>query len=360
MKNVTMKDVAKKAGVSLPTVSEVLNNRRTFASQATRERVQKIARQLNYQPNFLARSLKMGKTKCIGLMGSLAMANLNFPYFQDTIASVENSLVKLTDQYSLNIFGANYNETYKKSIELIRKGIVEGLLLIILAIDLKKFAEKLKPVLDDCRLPFVVIHSTSQTLGFNNVGLDSFYGGYLAGDHLGRLGHKEVWVYALKGDMESPQTMEIIRGFKKGLADHGASWPEQNVIWQGHPEACHTFHAAYRTMLEVKTVPSALFVSDNEAAAGVLRALDKRGVRVPQETAVISFNNAKSIPYCEEELSTVIHPVEQKAEQAVALLLDILEGRKSTEAVHQTIIKPWLEVKESCGGKKIVNNSRQF
>lgn len=352
MKQITMMDVAKKAGVCRSTVSEILNDKTNFVSQKTRERVLKVARDLNYRPNYFAKSIRMGKTSCIGLMGSMTFANLSIPYFAHLAAAVEESLAEATDEYSLNIFGARYTPTYEKSVELIKKGLVDGLIFIILAEDLKKFHNLLQPILDDLRLPFVVLHSTRKELPYNNVGIDSFHGGYLAGEHLVNLSHKDIWVYEDQHD--SPQAQEILDGFKKSLADKGVEWDTGKTL--GAPSTEGFYQSAIRSMLGLKEVPPALFVPHEEAAAGCLHGLEQRGVRVPEDTAIVSFNEAEPTPFFIDVLTSVRHPMQEKARAGVNMLLDLLAGRRDKDQVHSQTIKPWLEVKQSCGAKKQIGS----
>jgi LacI family transcriptional regulator len=355
--NVTTYDIAQMAGISQTTVSKILNNKGDMISSETRERVQKIMLELNYKPNFMARALKTGKTESIGVMGSLTLANFDSPYFSGLVSSMEESLSRHTSQYSLNIFGANYHghsglETFEKSAELVRKGMVDGLIFIILAFDLKNFEKTMKPVLDELQLPFVVIHSTSRKLGYNNVGVDSFHGGYLAGQHLASLGHKEIWLYEIETELYSPQYIEVKEGFRKALADYGVNWNEQMVIKHiKSKDKAGIYQEAYQTILKTEKIPPAMFVYIDDAAVGVLHALEERGIRVPEDTAIVSIDSAKPNQYYETTLTSVRHPVQQKAETAVTMLFDVLEGRKKREIVQHTIIKPWLEVRKSCGAK---------
>lgn len=345
MNKVTTYDIARKAGVSQTAVSKILNKKDQMIGEETRQRVLRITKELNYQPNYLARSLKLGRTRCIGLMGSTTMADFNFPYFSDMAAAVENALADMTKDYSLNLFGANRHETLEKSLELIKKGMVDGLLIIVLSRDIATFEKHMKPLLDEYNIPFVVIHSLSRTLAYNNVGINSFKTGYLAGAHLCSLGHKNIKYYMLHEG--TPQGAEILNGFKKALADQGIKWQNNIIQHKATVDPRNVYHAVYRTITELKEIPPALVAPTEGAAIGVYRALTDRGIRVPDETALVGLNDALPVTYFEEEITAVRHPINEKARAAMKMLLDILAGKKKRDEVYQETLEPWLEVRKS-------------
>lgn len=346
MPTVTLKTIAKKCGVSEAAVSRVLNNKGDWESKGTKEKILAAAKSLNYRPNYFARSLTQGRTNCIGLMGSLNFAHLNYPYNSDLAASVEDALATLSSDYSLNLFGANHNQTYEKSIELIKKGMVDGLLLIVLSGDLPMFEEKMKPILDECRVPFVVMHSLSRDLPFNNVGVDSSRAGYLAAEHLVSRGYRDIGFYSIY--THTPQIQEVINGFKKGLEDNGRAWDDKMVLKPvaGQPDG-NSYSTIYRTIMEMKNPPRAIFAPTETQAIGIYQALQDRRVKIPEETALVLFNDALPVMYFEDKITAVRHPIKEKAQAAVTMLLDILSGKKSRERVYQETMKPWLEVRKS-------------
>lgn len=242
---VTLNDIAQRVGITRQAVSAVLNKKESFVGKATREKVLKVAHELNYQPNFFAKSIRMGKTRCIGLMGGVTGITFHVPYYSLLATYTERALTELVDDYSLVLFGANHNQTYDKSMELISKGLVDGLVIIVPPMNLEHFDKKVKPQLKKVNLPFVVIHSISRELNFNNVGFNSFQGGYLAGQHLVSLGYKDIGFYLRRE--ENPQQTEIFNGFKKALDEHGIDLPNKSLIYTRDPRKLDHYYRASDT-----------------------------------------------------------------------------------------------------------------
>lgn len=349
MRKVTMKDIAEKAGISRPSVSMILNNKPYSVTKETRERVWRIARELKYKPNHSAQSLKTGRTNCIGLLGSLQIINME-DYNQARVAGgIQQCMEQTKSRYSLNILGANFGGTSEESFEIIQKGMVDGLILIIKAFDLEKFERDLLPQLNDIDLPFVAVHSTSLKSAYNNIGLDCRYAGYCAAEHFIRLGHRDIGYYlCLTGN---PVFDEALEGFKKAFSDYRLEWKDGFIFQPERPRSAQgpSFNRIYDTIKTVKEFPRALFVPQDDAAYAVIKALRERGIRVPEDVAVIGFDDEVRLPYFDLELTTVHHPFHEKGAAAISLLLDILERRKEREKVHQEILKPHLVVRKTCG-----------
>jgi DNA-binding LacI/PurR family transcriptional regulator len=346
MSIITMKKIAEKAGISQPAVSNILNNKKSFVSQATRERVLKIAQELNYRPNYFARSLKKGRTNCIGLMGSLKMIDLSAYCYTQTAQAVEEALSETKSKYSLVIFGANFTDTHEKSLELVERGMVDGLILVIFSPFLRQFETGLMPRLVRGNLPFVVVHSTSRKLAYPNVGFNSHQAGYLAAEHFVRLGYGEI-TYFLR-DRTNPQLLETLAGFKQALIDCRMEWTDQRNLIQPQGGAGHHL---INTFGELPRLPRAVFFPDEVDAYGMLNFCRTRNVRVPEEVAVIGFDDEKPAVYFQTDLTTIHHSFEEKGHTAVRMLTAMLEGRLEPNAAHQEIIQPRLVVRKTCGAQ---------
>jgi LacI family transcriptional regulator len=341
-----MSDVAKKAGISRKYVSGILNdNASVWVSQKTRERVKKIARELNYRPNHFARSLKTGKTYSIGLMGSLSIVDVSAYCFAKTTWGVETELAEARSAYSLIMFGANFQDSEEKSRELIERRMVDGLIFMILSPDLEKFNRTLVPLLRRINTPFVVVHSTSAELPYHNVGLDSRRAGYLAAEHFIRRGFESSGFF-LRDD-RNPQIMEMLEGFKKAWTAGGRAWSDLQII-RPQPSQDQELHdGAYNAVAVPGPLPRALFFPEDASAYAAIDAYAARGVRVPQDLAVIGCDD-EIIPYVKMRLTSVHHPFAEKGREAVKMLTGILDG-KDRGKVRQVILKPHLVVRETCG-----------
>ena len=348
MPNITMKEIAKRAGVAQPTVSKVLNNKYQDIKPETRERVLKVIKELNYQPNYMASSLRSGKTYNIGLTGGNIL-NFHFRYFSDIAACMEDALIDVDPRYSLIIFGSNYSESHKKAMELIKTKMTEGLLFVLISENIENFKKVTAPFLNAIDLPFVAIHSVSQKLPFNNAGVDTEHGGYLAGKYLAEKGRKDIRLYGYNYRM--PQIQDMVKGLSRGMAEHGLKYDQSKVILPSRPLESQGYsramiRTAYQTIMELDTCPEALVVPHDDLAIGAARAVKDRGWQTGEEIEIVYFNTAEPNPYLEKELPNVTHPVKEKSAAAMKMLIDILENKIDTNAVHQELLKPTLVLPE--------------
>jgi LacI family transcriptional regulator len=339
-----MKEVAKRAKVSKAAVSQVLNNRETMVSQETRERILTAARELNYRPNYFARALKMKKTQCIGLMGSLGLANFNVRYFSDVTAGIENAMASQKSNYSLLIFGAHGSESMEKNIELINKGLVDGLLLIIVSDQIQLFEKKLLPAIQDVKIPFVVIQTHSKKLQYNNVGFDLVKAGYLGAKHLLGNGRTDIRYYTVPHHNPEQQA-DIMEGIKQAHKEQGLEWDKDKDkilrhSWKDHNWALNV--NSYLTIRDMTEIPDAILAFSNNAAAGIVRAVKEKGLRVPEDISVIGINNALPVQEHEWEFPTVYNPITEKTAAAVRILNEILEGKRGIDTIHSEVMEPRL------------------
>jgi LacI family transcriptional regulator len=192
----------------------------------------------------------------------------------------------------------------------------------------------------------VVIHSVSRPLAYHNVGLDSRLGGELAARHLLSLGYHRTMFFMQ--DSRSWQAQEIYQGFQDAFRQQQAPWDQHQMReidsgrWNGF------FPAAYHAVRELPELPRAIFCIMDTTAYGVLKALKERGVRVPQDVAVMGFDDERIHPFMDHELTTIHHPIEEKSAAAVNLLLEILANRQDRGQVRQIILKPHLVVRSTC------------
>jgi DNA-binding LacI/PurR family transcriptional regulator len=344
--SVTIKDIALRAGVTHSAVSKVLNNRESFVGAETREKILNAVKQLNYRPNYFARSLKKGRTNCIGLMGSMKMIDLSAYCYAQTAQAVEEALSEAKSKYSLVIFGANFTDTHEKSLELVERGMVDGLIFIILSPQLAAFESAVWPRLRSYNLPFVVIHATSQKLAYPNVGFDSRQAGYLAAEHFIKLGHGEITFFMR--DHKNPQLRETLAGFRQALTDRHIEWTDQRNLIQSQGDVKNYIVGTFGNR---PRLPRAVFFPDEVDAYGMLDFCRTRGVRVPEDVAVIGCDDEKPASYFQTDLTTIHHAFEEKGHAAVRMLTAMLEGKLKPNGDHQEILRPRLVVRKTCGVK---------
>ena len=142
----------------------------------------------------------------------------------------------------------------------------------------------------------------------------------------------------------------MFTGFCRALADQNIAWNDKKMIHHLYSDNRETvFREAYQAALNLKQIPPALFVTNDEVAIGLIKGFRERGIRVHEDCAIVAFNTAKPVEFFEDELTAVHHPIFEKAENALSILMNILDGKRSRDEVHTKIIKPHLEIRKTCG-----------
>jgi len=308
----TIRDVAKACGVSVATVSGVLNNTPDAAGPETRERVWEMIRQMNYSPNAVARGLSHRRMNTIGVVmeysgwGSLITDQHLGPIVDGIVA--QNSRQR---QKTLL-----YTEPWSDAIANIpamSDGFCDGLLLIVPIVSDEFFTR-----LSERRTPFVIIGDDRSEPGFSIVDLDNIDAGRQMTEHLIGLGHKRIAM--LRGHDDHRSSHLRAKGYIAALQEAGLPYdPALDIRGEYH------FESGNERTLEVlerspHVRPTALFCGDDRIALGALEALKTRGVRVPEEMSVVGINDSVEGALREVPLTTLRQPGHEIGETAVILL----------------------------------------
>lgn len=305
MARVSMRDVALLAGVSGQTVSRVVNDS-PRVDPATRDRVERAMRQLGYRPHRAARALRTGRTHTIGLVVS-------------TLATVGNSrmLQAVTDAaaqrgYALTVVTATGASALAEAFERLRDQGVDGAIVLNEATAIARDAG----VPEDVRVVVVDSHADER---FTVVQSDHEAGARLATGHLLDLGHATVW--HLAGPQESFAAAERERGWRAALEGAGVVAPP---VVRGDWSAA-SGSAQGRALAERPDV-SAVFAANDQMALGLLRALAEAGRRVPEDVAVVGFDDVADSADYRPPLTTVHQDFDGLGERAVAALIAAIDG----------------------------------
>jgi len=325
----TIKDVAKRAGVSTTTVSHVINKTR-FVAEETRNAVWQAIKELHYSPSAVARSLKVNHTKTLGLLATSSEA----PYFAEIIEAVENHC--FDKGYTL-ILGNAHNDLQKQRayLSMMAQKRVDGLLVMC-----SEYPDDLLQMLEENRnIPMGVMDWGESRADFTDTVLDNaFQGGYLAGRYLIERGHREIG--AIPGQMERNTGGGRHAGFLKALEEAGIQ-PRAEWIVQGDFEP-ESGYQAMQQILSQKQRPTAVFCGGDIMAMGAICAADEMGLRVPQDISVIGYDNVRNARYFAPALTTVHQPKAQLGEKALEMLLDRITSKREvsqTIEVHPTLIE---------------------
>ncbi|MDT0174947.1 HTH-type transcriptional repressor PurR [Pantoea sp. RRHST58] len=330
----TIKDVAKRAGVSTTTVSHVINKTR-FVAEETRNAVWQAIQELHYSPSAVARSLKVNHTKTLGLLATSSEA----PYFAEIIEAVEHHCFERG--YTL-ILGNAHNDLQKQRayLSMMAQKRVDGLLVMC-----SEYPDDLLKMLEENRnIPMVVMDWGESRGDFTDTVLDNaFQGGYLAGRYLIERGHRDIG--AIPGQLERNTGGGRHAGFLQALEEAGISVrPEWIVQGDFEPESGYQ---AMQQILQQKQRPTAIFCGGDIMAMGAICAADEMGLRVPQDISVIGYDNVRNARYFTPALTTVHQPKAELGEKALEMLLDRITSKRE---VSQTIeVRPTLIERRSVG-----------
>ena len=322
---VTRNDVARLAGVSTAVVSYVLNESKNV-SPTTAAKVHDAVAMLGYRPNQAARALRLGSPEMLGMI----VPDTTDPFFAHLTHEVELA----AEERGLALLTANADGSPDRERRLMEKFVSRGIDGMLLSSSLSR-PDLRSMLLSD--VPLVLLNQYEDTPGAHTVGVDLREGARLGVGHLAEHGHRTVGV--IVGETSDGTLDARHGGWSSAIAEFGLT--AGPVVRQAFSSSGG--YAAGRELLETKTLPSALFVSSDRMAIGLLLALHQAGVRVPEDVALVSFNGVSDAAFSWPPLTTVAQPVPEMARAAVAALVDRRAG------VSAQLFLPSLVRRASCG-----------
>lgn len=302
----TMKDIARLAGVSTSTVSHVINGSR-FVSDEMRQKIEKVVKELNYKPSLVARSLKIKETNTIGM---LVTASSN-PFFAEVIRQVE----RYCERHNYHLLLVNTDgeaQNLKKHLDRLLRKQVDGLLLMC-----AEPMELEEDLLANIALPMVIIDWWNQPLNADKVHENSELGGYLATNSLIQAGFTEIAI--ITGELFKPLAMQRLNGYKRSLLEHHLPIYPEWII-----EGQFSFQTGLEKGLQLLSQtprPKAIFAMSDSIALGLYQAVWQLGLNIPQDVAIIGYDNIELSQYLAPPLSTIHQPKARLAKNAVELLI---------------------------------------
>ena len=325
----TIKDVAKRAGVSTTTVSHVINKTR-FVAEDTKVAVLEAIGQLHYSPSAVARSLKINRTKSIGLLASTSEA----PYFAEIIEAIEQQCFERG--YTL-VLCNSHNDLDKQRayLAMLAQKRVDGLLVMC-----AEYPAALLDMLEDYRhIPMAVMDWGDTRRDFTDTIIDNaFAGGYMATRYLLDRGHRDIG--AIPGQLSRNTGGGRHRGYLRALEEAGIPVPEQWIV-QGDFEP-ESGYRAMKLILSQPKRPTAVFCGGDIMAMGAMCAINELGLRVPDDISIIGYDNVRHSSFFSPALTTVHQPKEELGEAALSLLLDRITSKRETARVievHPALIE---------------------
>lgn len=317
--SVTLAHVARLAGVSIITVSKVLNNTGRI-SEATRSRVLNAANQLGYVANSAARSLRGRPTQILGMV----IPELISPYFAEVARAAANSASRLG--YDLALFTTSRDpERERERVGTLLGGLADGLIIVV-PIGASGFLATLERV----RAPVVLVNHFGAATHLPVVRADSFEGSVAAVRHLMDLGHRRIGFVG--GAPHSSQAAERLRAYRECM--RAADLWDENLVCSGDFTQVRGFEAGHQ-LLSLEQPPTAIFAASDLTAFGIIDAARARGLQVPRDLSVVGFDDIPAAAHAHPSLTTVAHPIADMAEAAVQLFAQIKAG----QPVQDTLVE---------------------
>ena len=328
----TMSDVAAHARVSVATVSHVINGTKTV-SEATRQRVEASISAIGYRPHSLARALKLSRSESIGL----AVSDIGNSYLTDVIKGVD-AVAREAGYLSL-LMNCGFEPAGElAAIESLAERRVDGL---VLALSLDDAEQVLAPIFG-MKTPVVLIDHQGNPL-WDQVHVDGREAVAVMVEHLADIGHRRIGMVA--GRPTTSTTNERIEGYRIGLARSGLETDDALIVSGSGSEAGG--HQAVDAMLSLSSPPTALMIGNNSMTLGAMAALKARKQRVPEDVAIIGYDDFSWTTGFTPGLTTVVQPAHEVGRSAMKLLL---RRFKSPRAPAMTVeLGPELVHRESCG-----------
>lgn len=336
---VTIKDVAREANVSIATVSRVINGK-DRVKKATRLKIEEAIKKLNFRPDQAARTMIMKETKTIGLVVPV-LANEYWARFSEVIQGA------LWEEGYTLITGIDNTdpEKHKAVLNIFQERKVDG---VILGGPFRDFIKEYIRIFEQGELPLVSLSSISPNI--NCVTNDNLQGAMEAVQHLTTLGHKSI---AYIGSALTTTT-EREMGYRNSLMMKGIKVNE--AIIMNTNDIVHDFsrygYEAAQQLIQSKETFTAVFCATDLMAIGAMKAFGEAGIKVPEQMAVVGYDDISMANLYQPSLTTIKQPIQEMGKAAVNLLLDLIHD--TDESIAKKITFPvQLVIRESCGAKQI-------
>ncbi len=333
---VTIYDVARKARVGIGTVSRALNNSPQILPE-TKARILKIAEELNYKPHALARGLARRKTGSIAVIVPFFLTY----FFVEMLKGIQHELTR--HEYDLVLYCIDRPERLNRFLlRTLEEKRVDGVILCSLPLD-DKYAEKFLTI----GLPIVLVDSAHPLI--DSITIENELGAYRATCQLIHNGYKKIGM--INGRLVSRPASLRLDGFRQALAEFHLELDERFIVYGDDNDESDGFAkmAGYRAMLKLLENeldhPRALFIASDIQAIGAIQALRTRGLRVPEDIAIVSFDDIELAEYF--GLTTMHQPIYEMGQMGVLRLLTRIDNKDLAPLLKK--IDPQLIIRESCG-----------
>lgn len=332
MENITIRDVAKKAGVSASTVSRVMREAPNVRRK-TKRRVLRVARKMGYSRDGSARAMVKKRTKTIGV----SISDISNPFYPPLARGIENTINKFG--YSIILCNTDENSSKEEQyLKVLLEKRVDGLIVSPTSTRvpfLHSFQKR--------NIPIVCIDRYLENMEVDTVTVDNIHGASIAVKHLIKLGHKRIGIIA--GSKMATTSQDRLKGYQNALNQYGIK-EDRSLITEGNLTIEGSIKAV-ESLFELKSPPTAVFSSNNLMSMGVYIALKRLGKKIPEDVAVVGFDDLEWAEALDPPLTAISQPAYTIGATAGQLLIQRLlnEGPRDRQSI---VLKTNLVVRQSC------------
>jgi LacI family transcriptional regulator len=330
-----MSDIAKKSGVSIATVSRVINEDKNV-KDSTREKVLKIIEKYDYTPSAIARNLSKKDNNTIGVV----VPDISNPYFSEMVEGIS----EVIDRENLNILIYNTNDKIQKeqkSLQMLLEQRIKGLIITVTSESYEKGKIYLDKFLKS-NIPVVLSDRDIKDSSMDCVFIDNIGGAYKGVSLLVENKHKDIAI--ITGPLKSKPGRDRLKGYKNALSEKEIEITEENIY-----EGDFQMESGYllgKEILKRKKRPTAVFVSNNQMTLGFFKAMNEMKLSTPKDIAVLSFDRVELLDIFDINLTTVSASVRELGVKSAEILLERMKNRDK-DISQKTILQTTLDVKGS-------------
>lgn len=326
MKN---KDIAQKTGVSLSTVSRILNNS-GYVKRETKELVLKTVQELGLESDFVSKRASKHKNEIIGVV----IPDITNPFFGEVIKGIN----KVADSEKLNFILCDTDENVDKEIrylEMLKEQNIKGLI-ITPATDQNEFNRNHLVQLDNMGVPIVLLDRDIKYSHFDAVFLDSIKGAYEAVEALIKEGHEKIAIIA--GPITSKPGRDRVSGYQKALGMNNIQEDNKYMLYGDFK--LESGYNLTKDIMNMKEPPSAIFVSNNMMTIGCIKALFEMNLKIPEDIAIVGFDDVDMFNVMNLNISAVSRPTTLMGEEAMNILMERLNSKEGDNRTIKKVILP--------------------
>ncbi|HUF27399.1 MAG TPA: LacI family DNA-binding transcriptional regulator [Gemmatimonadaceae bacterium] len=338
----TIKDVAREAGVSVATVSRVINDSGPVSGE-TRRRIRDVATRMRFTPNVAARSLITARTTTLGVL----LPDLYGEFFSEVIRGIDQAARR--NGYHLLVSSSHADRAETEAALRAMRGRVDGLIIMSPDLDARALVHNLPE-----RLPLVLLNSAINDVAFDALTIQNFRGASAMVRHLIGLGHRRIAM--IRGAARNHDASERLRGYRAALKRAGIE--RQSELERTGDFTEESGYQAAAELALLRHRPTAVFAANDSMAIGAMSALRDAGVSIPDEMAVAGFDDIPIARYMSPPLSSVRVPIGELGERATEMVLDKVRA-KTPQVRRRETLATVLVIRSSCGGSATADDARR-